>query len=82
MAPEKTVGPTSVLQFAGIDGFCMANNAPTRRQTSKMSCNVTKFPGPALCLPKRNPVTDRFIEFYMPCSCLESGFSALHDGSY
>ena len=33
-----------------------------------MSCNVTKFPGPALRLPKRNPVTDRFIEFYVPRS--------------
>ena len=82
MAPEKTVGPTSVLQFAGIDRFCMPNGAPTRRQTSKLSCNVTKFPGPALHLPERNPVTDRLIEFYMPRSCLESGFSALHDGSY
>ena len=28
-----------------------------------MSSDVTKFPGPALRLPKRTPITDRFIEF-------------------
>ena len=49
-----------------------------------MLCDVTKFPwlGPALRLPKRTPVTDRFIEFYMPRGCLGSSFSASHDRSY
>ena len=49
-----------------------------------MSCDVTKFPWPglALRLPKRIPITDRFIEFYMPRGCSGSSFSVSHDRSY
>ena len=49
-----------------------------------MSCDVTKFswPGPALRLPKRTPITYRFNEFYMPRGCSGSNFSASHDRSY
>ena len=49
-----------------------------------MSCDVQKFPlpGPALRLPKRTPVTDRFNEFCMPRGCSGSSFSASHDRSY
>ena len=64
--------------------FCTPRRAPTRRQTSNMSCDVTKFPWPglALRLPKRIPITDRFIEFYMPRGCSGSSFSVSHDRSY
>ena len=36
----------------------------------------------SVCLKELTPVTDRFIEFYMPRGCLGSSFSASHDRSY
>ena len=86
MAPEKTVGPATVLQFAGItlDSVRQEGRLPEGklRTCCAMLQNFHDQARLSVCLKELTPVTDRFIEFYMPRGCLGSSFSASHDRSY
>ena len=86
LAPEKTVGPATVLQFAGItlDSVRQEGRLPEGklRTCCAMLQNFHDQARLSVCLKELTPVTDRFIEFDMPRGCLGSSFSASHDRSY
>ena len=51
LAPEKTVGPTTVLQFAGSTLDSVRQEARLPEDKLQKCRDVTRFPGPALGLP-------------------------------
>ena len=75
-----------VLQFAGItlDSVRQEGRLPEGklRTCCAMLQNFHDQARLSVCLKELTPVTDRFIEFYMPRGCLGSSFSASHDRSY
>ena len=68
LAPKKTVGHATTLQFTGIslDSVRQEARLPGEK-LKKMSRDVERFPGQPFCLPKRITILNMFIEFYMPC---------------
>ena len=69
LAPAKTVGPDTVLQFAGIlnTRFHTLWGPPTWRQASEMSLDVTQFLHASNSYPKRTSILNRFSEFHVHC---------------